>query len=242
MRQLNKLFVAIALCASLTAAAQDIEINAGNFPDENFRNYLLAQDYGKDGVLTETEIEQITEISVFSKRISSLQGIEHFTALEDLDCTNNQLTALDVSKNTALKSMSCAHNQLTTLNVSGCTALSGKLRFYGNQIKGEAMDAFISGLPENTSGELYVCVSIYDSSKEGNVITKSQIAAAKAKGWTSYDSTRHEYEGVDDKATSIGLPEVENGDATVYNLAGKKAERSAKGGIYVVDGKKVVVK
>ena len=31
-------------------------IDETNFPDDNFRHYLLEQDYGKDGVLTEAEI------------------------------------------------------------------------------------------------------------------------------------------------------------------------------------------
>ena len=41
MKQLKSLLFAVLLFAPLTAAAQDIEINAENFPDENFRNYLL---------------------------------------------------------------------------------------------------------------------------------------------------------------------------------------------------------
>ena len=57
MKKRKTLFNALALCAPLTATAQDIAINAENFPDENFRNYLLDQDYGADGVITEFEIE-----------------------------------------------------------------------------------------------------------------------------------------------------------------------------------------
>ena len=73
MKQLKNLFFALALCAPLTAAAQDIAINEENFPDENFRNYLLEQNYGSDGVITDNEIEEIISISVQDKSISSLQ-------------------------------------------------------------------------------------------------------------------------------------------------------------------------
>jgi Leucine-rich repeat (LRR) protein len=123
-----------------------LAIDATNFPDENFRNYLLAQDYGSDGVLTAEEIAGITYINVAMKFISDMTGIEHFTALTkldcfanhyittldvshntaltDLQCHNNQLTALDVSHNTALRSLYCSYNQLTALDVSNNTALT----------------------------------------------------------------------------------------------------------------------
>jgi Leucine-rich repeat (LRR) protein len=103
---------------------EGVKINATNFPDENFRNYLLSQDYGKDGSLTEEEIKNITFLNVSWKSISNLKGIEYFTALKELDCYNNQLTSLDVSKNTALTWLGCFNNQLTSLDVSKNTALT----------------------------------------------------------------------------------------------------------------------
>ncbi len=114
---------------SYTVSDYDIEINATNFPDKAFRDKLLSQDYGKDGRLTGTEISKIKSISVsgsYSNKgsITSLIGIEHFTALEELYCHNNQLTALDISKNTALTYLDCDHNQLTALDVSKNTALT----------------------------------------------------------------------------------------------------------------------
>ena len=101
----------------------NIKINATNFPDAYFRSYLLFESYGSDGILTQDEINGVTSLSIFSCHISSLKGIEHFTALEYLSCENNQLTTLDVSKNTALKDLSCYNNQLTTLDVSKNTVL-----------------------------------------------------------------------------------------------------------------------
>ena len=147
--------MAVAFLPQVARAAGDVVINAKNFPDENFLNYLLKQDYGKDGKLTEEEIKNITELNVSDKGIRSLQGIEHFTALTKLDCHNNQLTslnvlgcsalteldcannqlaALDVSGYTALTKLNCRYNQLTSLNVSGCTALA-ELYCSGNQLR-----------------------------------------------------------------------------------------------------------
>ena len=100
-----------------------IAINESNFPDANFRNYLLSQSFGSDGVITEAEIAGVKEINVSNHNITSLEGIEFFTALTRLFCLNNQLTTLDVSKNTALLYLDCYDNQLTTLDVSKNTAL-----------------------------------------------------------------------------------------------------------------------
>ena len=208
-------------------------IDETNFPDENFRAYLLEQDYGADGVLTKKDIKGVSEMYINGKNISTLQGIKYFTALRILDCYDNQLTSLDVSGCTVLKWLVCDDNQLTSLDVSGCTALewllcsnnqltsldlsnNKKLTYlecYKNQIKGKSMEALVSSLPESTAGELYVYYE--DILDEGNVMTKAQVAAAKAKGWILYyyNSGWKEYEGSDDP-TSITVTVESKGLAT----------------------------
>ena len=84
-------------------------------------------------MLTKAEIAGVNGIDVYDKNIASLKGIEYFTALTELYCYNNQLTALDVSKNTALKVLDCSSNQLTALDVSKNTALT-ELYCYANQL------------------------------------------------------------------------------------------------------------
>ena len=172
-------------------------IDETKFPDDNFRNYLLEQDYGKDGVLTEAEIRNITVMDVSEKDIKSLKGIEYFTALDSLDCSVNELTTLDVSKNTALKKLNCGFNELTTLDVSKNTVLN-VLTCCGNQISGQNMDDLISGLPQHDTSDPNF-FGVYDNSKgdEGNVCTKSQVAAAKAKGWMPKYLHEYEYEEED---------------------------------------------
>jgi len=102
----------------------DVVINEQNFPDENFRNYILSWDIASDGVLTDAEIAEVTYVSVYKKRVKNLQGIEFFTALTSLDCRENyDLTSLDLSNNTALETLNCSYTRLTTLNVSGCMKL-----------------------------------------------------------------------------------------------------------------------
>ncbi|MBR6455828.1 MAG: pilus assembly protein N-terminal domain-containing protein, partial [Prevotella sp.] len=80
---------------------------------------------------------------------------------------------------------------LTTLNCSG------------NQISGEAMDALIASLPTVEDGTFIVIDT--DDESEGNVITKSQVAAAKAKGWTVYDANYDEYEGSEDPVSETEI-------------------------------------
>ena len=162
-----------------------IPVDATNFPDENFRNWILAQDYGKDGYLNEVEIEGVTKIYVYSQEIADLKGIEYFTALETLKCHDNQLNALDVSKNTALETLECHDNQLTTLDVSNNKALI-ELSCYNNQIRGESMDALLNSLHEVTNGILYAYSPFFDSATS-NLMTKEQVAVATGKGWRVKD-------------------------------------------------------
>ena len=93
-----------------------LAIDETNFPDVNFRNYVLASfDSNGDEKLDDEEIANVKYIFASSKTISSLKGIEYFTELTELDCGNNQLTSLDVSKNTKLVKLICAKNALTNV-------------------------------------------------------------------------------------------------------------------------------
>ena len=226
MKNLKKLLLSVFGLLATTMAYADVEINATNFPDEIFRNWVLGQSYGQDGVLTDAEIAGITELLVRDKYISNLKGIEYFTEVTYLQCQRNNLTELDVSKNTKLTNLDCFNNQLTKLNVSGCVALaelscsgnqlttldvSGctgltKMVCYGNYIKGAGMDALVANLP--TVSNATMAILYYQD--EHNVMTKSQVAAAKAKGWTPIWLDTNvwdwiEYEGSEDPEPAAGL-------------------------------------
>ncbi|NCC44922.1 MAG: hypothetical protein EOM18_15390, partial [Clostridia bacterium] len=86
-----------------TPRTGDIGINETTFPDETFRNYIKkVKDKDSDGSLSATEIAGVTEINVKDKTaITSLKGIEYFTALKELNCNSTGITSLDVSSNTA---------------------------------------------------------------------------------------------------------------------------------------------
>ena len=113
----------VILLFSATFVSADVVINEENFPDELFRGWVLSQEYGKDGVLTDEEIAGITDMWLNYKGIQSLKGVEHFTALVELECSANQLTILDVSKNVSLKRLGCGGNTLTSIDLSKNTML-----------------------------------------------------------------------------------------------------------------------
>lgn len=57
------------------------------------------------------------------------------------------------------------------------------------------MDKLINSLPQNTTNEKYKFEVIYYN--DGNICTTSQVAAAKAKGWTPSYAWGDEYPGSD---------------------------------------------
>ena len=126
--------LAVMLLAMCAEGFADVEINEANFPDEKFRSYVSSIfDTNRDGSLSSAEIANATRIDVSNSSISSLKGVEYFTALTELSCYYSQLTALDVSNNTALTRLVCYENQLTALDVSKNTALT-ELWCHGNQL------------------------------------------------------------------------------------------------------------
>ena len=119
---------------SIAVQSAGVAIDNTNFPDANFRSFVASSfDEDNDNYLSDTEINAVENINCAKKGISDLTGISHFTALKSLKCFNNQLTALDVSKNTALTSLDCDYNQLTALDVSKNVALT-KLHCWGNSL------------------------------------------------------------------------------------------------------------
>ena len=106
-------------------AAAKLLLNAENFPDANFRKALASiLGISEGDEITDAMIQQTTKLDVSEKSIADLTGIEHFTALKELYCNDNQLTSLDVPKNTALTRLLCSSNRLTSLDVSKNTKLT----------------------------------------------------------------------------------------------------------------------
>lgn len=150
---MKKLFVyLVSATIMLTAAScskDDDDFNLPEdvslaFPDPIFRAYVMANfDTNLDWKISKKEALAVTSIDVGNswntpddiERIKSLEGVQYFTNLKELNCSWNQLTSLDISQNTALTELSCDYNQLTSLDVSRNIALTS-LRCYDNQLTG----------------------------------------------------------------------------------------------------------
>lgn len=121
--QEDELFITEEADAEIAAkSASEVAINSTNFPDANFRSYVSSTlDTDKSKGLSSTEIKAVTNIDVSGKSIKNLKGIERFTALKELNASNNNLTSVDLTKNTKLTYVNVGKNSLKTLNLSKCT-------------------------------------------------------------------------------------------------------------------------
>ena len=115
------------------------EINESTFPDSSFREMIISKyDLNKDNKLTENEILQASYLTVAGTDeepgdIKSLKGIEYFTELVYLDCSNNKITSLDVSMFPKMYFLSCGNNEIGSLDVSKNPNLS-QLYCSGNKL------------------------------------------------------------------------------------------------------------
>ena len=142
--------LAEGIAALPAAETGGIPIDPAHFPDANFLKYVeKIIDTDHSGTLSQEE-RNATVIYVLGMGIKDLTGIEFFPELENLDCSENQLTQLDVSKNPKLKRLVCYENKLTSLDVSGNTSLT-ELHCYTNQLTS-------LNLGENANLDILNCV------------------------------------------------------------------------------------
>gem|GEM_PF-6550549 len=126
MRKVWVLLAVFLLAASAPGAAlaAGVPIDAAHFPDNAFIVFVREHDTNSDGILSPEEIEAAKSMIVkpdFGAK--NLKGIEYFTYLETLVCSNLELTSLDLSGNKKLTSLHCANNLLTSLDLSENTEL-----------------------------------------------------------------------------------------------------------------------
>ena len=193
---MKRVFYALTFCAALllisttvfaaepnnTADSIEYYTFAEIFPDANFREYVTdtvladsTDSKADDAALTAEQLDRISTyswVNVSSREIKSLDGIEWFTGLKELDCYNNQLTSLDVSNNPLLEYLHCGNNHLTTLNVNSNPLLK-TLWCGGNQLT--ALD--VSNHPKLIRLD---CNGVYIADKDGNMVNTSQLSTLNA--------------------------------------------------------------
>jgi hypothetical protein len=100
------------------AVKQLFKVKEVAFTDITFKNYCKEHfDTDHDGIVSVGEVAQIKDLNIAGLSISSLTGIENFTSLLTLNCSNNNIVTLDVSDLPSLTSLNCSNNQLTSLDI-----------------------------------------------------------------------------------------------------------------------------
>lgn len=212
-------------------------LDVSNAPDlrslECWTNQLTA--------LNVTQNPLLEVLQCYQNEITALDLTKN-TKLIRLNCSANQLKTLDLSQNTALQSLGCNTNQLTALDLTANTALTD-IAIHRNAIKGAAMDAFITSLPVITVEYLGNMHAIYPEG-EGNIITTTQVEAAKAKGWKPmyFDRYWKAYDGTDGTSLEGVKATGRQTEGAWYDLSGRRLTQPIQKGIYINSGKKIVVK
>ncbi len=97
-------------------------------PDDNFEAYLEANGMGNgvanDDTVLKANVSGVTTLDVSNQNISDLTGIESFTSLQSLNCSNNLFTSINLSQNILLEILDCGDTPLASLDISTNTALT----------------------------------------------------------------------------------------------------------------------
>lgn len=109
------------------------------FSDINFKNALVNTncvdndnngtaeadaDTNNDNEIQLTEAQNVIRLLVFNQNINDLNGIENFTNLQKLDCSNNNLTTINFQNNTIITTLWCNSNQITSLILDNLPSLT----------------------------------------------------------------------------------------------------------------------
>ncbi|MFV0479965.1 MAG: leucine-rich repeat domain-containing protein [Anaerorhabdus sp.] len=133
MKKLFKLTIALMLVLgglgavktdvnAVTIPADDTDITA-MFTDAAFKNYVV-NNYGNGSVVTYGQVKSVTAIDLFFEGVTSLDGVEYFTALTSLKAEFNNIVEADLSELTNLKVLSLWGNStLTSINLNGLVNL-----------------------------------------------------------------------------------------------------------------------
>ncbi len=122
----NKVILLLIVFFSTVVNAQIVDI-----PDANFKNALVNfpvaelgndlledVDTNDDGEIQVSEAYEVQKLFISNFFIDTIEGIQDFINLMELECTYNNISTVDVSQNLYLESLNFRNNQLNNLNVT----------------------------------------------------------------------------------------------------------------------------
>lgn len=93
-------------------------------PDEALKAYLVNNyDDDYDGEISIGEAEYITMVNCSGMNIEDITGLEACSNLVTLNCSNNNIKAIELPNLTQLKTVTCNGNPIEKLNFDNCVAL-----------------------------------------------------------------------------------------------------------------------
>lgn len=192
MKHILLLFVGL-LCINGITKAQDpvISMTTAIAVGQNISFKLTAQndntpiqvDFGNG---TKVDFTIGTVVSSIPGTLGGAQSVKIYgSGITKIDCSNIQLTALDVTKCTALKILWCLDNQLTALDITQCTALT-EIACQNNQLS--ALDVTKCTVLTNLycyNNQLKVldvtkCTALIDLYSNGNQLTGIDVTQCTA--------------------------------------------------------------
>lgn len=92
-------------------------------PDTAFRNYL-SDNFGNGTMVTMIQADLVTSMNPTGLGIGRLDGIEYFSNLETLNCSNNLITSINIRGLKKLTTLNCSSNNIEgTMDFSGLSKL-----------------------------------------------------------------------------------------------------------------------
>lgn len=178
----------------------------------------------------------LSYLKVDSNKIANID-LSKYSYLYWAELQGNQISKLDVTGNTYLQWLAADNNKLTTLDVSKNTGLQG-LTIAGNKMDKAVLDSIINELPDvnsvvvNANNQHFA--KIFDISNMVGTQTADKQPAV-TKGWKVIA------EGTATGISAIQSDAAKAKNSAVYNLNGQRVS-NPKHGVYIINGKKVVVK
>ena len=144
MKKLVSVVLSLLLLAALTGAALaegEVPADETAFSDPALLSALSAYDTDGDGVFSQEEIAAVTALDLSNGGaglgIRSLDGLEVFTELKELNLSGNPITSLNLDGFSKMEKLNVSHTKLKTLSLTACPALQ---ELYAAAMEIESLD------------------------------------------------------------------------------------------------------
>lgn len=184
------------------------------------------------------DLSEFKNLKVVDIENSNIKELKIPAVIQSLNCINLIIKSLDLSKCSELQLLDISYTKHCKVVLPQNGKLDEIAAFY-NAYTEEEMTELISALPKTKNGILAAANS--DTSFDSNQCTTIHVRDAAAKGWTIVDTNGNPIKGK--TPTSIKLIFNTTDDKTpYYDLQGRCIEQPVHSGIYIHNGKKVIIR